>query len=74
MQDNFVKLKEVNGISLYINTPTTGICACGEGGHFEDINTGKNLGRRCENYIRYHDDAGNKLPEPVTKNVRWVKD
>lgn len=74
MKDNFVKIKEIDGISLYVNTPQIGVCACGEGGHFEDINTGENLGRECRDYIRYYDNEGNKLDVPVENNVRWVRD
>ena len=74
MKCNFIKVKEVDGLELYINKPIVGRCVCGEDGHFEDINTGENLGRDCEDYMTYFDSNLQLLPAPVKSNVRWVRD
>lgn len=74
MESHYVKIKEADDVSLFIYRPWTDLCACGEEGHFEDVNTGNNLGRECRNYITFHDEEGKRLSAPVTDNVRWVRD
>ncbi len=74
MRNRFVKVKEVDGVELFVNKPVTYTSVCGEGGHFEDIHTGENLGKEAQNYVSYHDDNLNILQTPTKENIRWVRD
>lgn len=74
MKEQYVKVEEDDGIELYILSKViTGGCAC-EYGHFIDVNTNENLGKRCQNYTLYYDDNCKRLKTPKTDNVKWVND